>query len=50
MKDEPISVPVRGPERLSAGGARTGRITEEDEMLLRRFVRKNICCKLMSAK
>ncbi|KAH7356713.1 hypothetical protein BKA65DRAFT_213005 [Rhexocercosporidium sp. MPI-PUGE-AT-0058] len=33
MKDEPLPEPIRGPERVSPGGARVGRITEEDEIL-----------------
>ncbi|PBP15467.1 hypothetical protein BUE80_DR013780 [Diplocarpon rosae] len=33
MKDEPLPEPIRGPERVSVGGARVGRISEEDEIL-----------------
>ncbi|PVH84447.1 hypothetical protein DL98DRAFT_512348 [Cadophora sp. DSE1049] len=33
MKDEPLPEPIRGPERVSPGGARVGRISEEDEIL-----------------
>ncbi|KAI6711223.1 hypothetical protein JHW43_006216 [Diplocarpon mali] len=33
MKDEPLPEPIRAPERVTPGGARVGRITEEDEIL-----------------
>jgi hypothetical protein len=33
MKDEPLPEPIRGPERVSPGGARVARINEEDEIL-----------------
>jgi len=33
IKDEPLPEPIRGLERVSPGGARVGRITEEDEIL-----------------
>lgn len=33
MIDEPPPEPLRGPERVSPGGVRVGRITEEDEVL-----------------
>lgn len=33
MKDEPLPEPIRGPERVSPGGGRVGRISEEDEIL-----------------
>ncbi|KUJ12072.1 uncharacterized protein LY89DRAFT_700035 [Mollisia scopiformis] len=32
MKDEPLPEPIRGPERVSPGGVRVGRISEEEEM------------------
>jgi len=33
MKDEPLPEPIRGPERVSPGGVRVGRINEEDEIM-----------------
>lgn len=33
MKDEPLPEPIRGPERVSPGGARVARINEEEEVL-----------------
>ncbi|KAG9238394.1 hypothetical protein BJ875DRAFT_367973 [Amylocarpus encephaloides] len=33
MKDEPLPEPIRAPERVSPGGIRVARISEEDEML-----------------
>lgn len=33
MKDEPLPEPIRGPERVSPGGPRVGRISEEEEIL-----------------
>jgi hypothetical protein len=33
MKDEPLPEPIRGPERVSPGEPRVGRICEEEEIL-----------------